>query len=85
MDKLEQAFTNEVGPAYIKHDPPTSSERYTVSTFVWAEWNRMRDQIKNIPLWKIHLKWRASRKINKFQTALYVLHNYVPAKDESHD
>jgi hypothetical protein len=85
MNKLEQALINEIGPAYLRHELPTSSERYKVSTFVWAEWNRMADQIKNIPFWKILLRRQARKKIKQFMTTLHVLHHYVPAKGESDD
>jgi hypothetical protein len=82
MDKLTEALTNEIGPPRVKNDLPTSTERYHVTTYIWATWNDMLDQIKNIPWWKIHTRRQARKKINKFQNALHVLHHYVPVKDD---
>ena len=81
-EALERALTNEVGPPRLRQKLPTSSERYAVSTWVWAEWNRINDQIKNIPWWHINLRRRAARKYRQFQTALHVLHHYVPTQDK---
>lgn len=81
-DALERALTNEVGPPRVRQKPPTSGERYAVSTWVWAEGCRIDDQIKNIPWWHVNLRRRAARKSRQFHTALGVLHHYVPARDE---
>lgn len=82
-DALENALTNEVGAPRLREKRPTSSERYAVSTYVWSEWNRITDQIKNIPWWQIHLRRRARKKASRFQDALNLLHNYVPTDEES--
>lgn len=78
---LERALTNELGPPRVRQKPPTSGQSYAVSTWIWSEWNRMNDQIKNIPWWRVTLRVQARRKSNQFQTALGVIHNYVPSSD----
>jgi hypothetical protein len=80
-DRLEALLQSEVGQKRLGVKRPSSSERYTVSTWVWSEWCRITDQKKNIPWWRVHYRWRARRKEVMFQTALHVLQNYVPTRD----
>ncbi|MFJ5984345.1 hypothetical protein [Lentzea sp. NPDC092896] len=82
-EELENALTGEVGAPRVREKRPTLFERYAVSTYVWSEWNRINDQIKNIPWWRFHLRHRARRKYKAFGTALNVLQNYVPTSEES--
>ena len=80
---LELALHDELGTPRRRHARPTRSECYAVSTFVWSEWNRINDQIKNIPWWRIHLRHQARKKSSRFQDALNLLHNYVHPDEES--
>ena len=80
-EDLEQALQAEVGATRLRGKPPTSDERYAVSSWVWSEWNRVHDQIGNIPWWKVNVRRRAWRKWRRFGVALDVLHHYVPARD----
>ncbi|GHH57842.1 hypothetical protein [Lentzea cavernae] len=80
---LELALNDEVGPARTRHRQPTSSECYAVSSFVISEFNRIDDQIKNIPWWQINRRRQARRKYRAFGTTHHVIHNYVYPSEES--
>lgn len=80
-EDLERALSKELGPPRLEENPPTSDQRYAVSTWIWSEWCRIDDQIKNVPWWHLYTRFRARKKYTQFQTALGVLHRYVPKSD----
>ena len=67
----------EVGPPPRGNPNPTHSECYVVSTWIWAEWNRIEHDTKNIPWWQINRRRMARKKRRAFGVALSVMHDYV--------